>query len=108
MKGASHGAKKRHRDTRTFVEAKLKQDSHNIKCSLNAALIHALRVTTHRVVDQNSNSIVRGVACPPLLCCVGRRAWFLSPSIHKFGDEFIPSGLSAEGALFIATTGTNT
>ena|GEM_PF-3318743 len=32
----------------------------------------------------------------------------LSPSIHKFGDEFIPSGLSAEGALFIATTGTNT
>ncbi|MBU2444274.1 MAG: hypothetical protein KJ666_01705 [Bacteroidetes bacterium] len=42
----------------------------------------------------------------------------LSPSIHKFGDEFIPSchkiatswqaGLSAERALFIATTGTNT
>jgi len=38
----------------------------------------------------------------------GIRTGRLSPSIHKFGDEFIPSGLSAEGALFIATTGTNT
>ena len=24
----------------------------------------------------------------------------LSPSNHKFGDEFISSGLSAEGAIF--------
>jgi hypothetical protein len=27
------------------------------------------------------------------------RIWKLSPSIHKFGDESIPSGLSTEGAL---------
>jgi hypothetical protein len=29
----------------------------------------------------------------------GSRIRFLSPSIHKFGNEFIPSGLSAEGAF---------
>jgi hypothetical protein len=48
--------------------------------------------------------------CPGLLDVLhhkdheGHEDW-LSPSIHKFGNEFIPSGLSAEGALFVAPAG---